>query len=338
MFRRLLSWFRPQLSPAEAPALDDALPAVEWSDAPSLDVEGLIRQASTRVPVEELLRRGKRHLHLLSAERIEELINRSVQTIFEKYRTESTPLFSVPETQFVEESKAEFNELLQQYRETSQAKSEIEKSKQALDLELEKLRKELEAEKASRSELSARPADLELLAAFDECAALLERRIDGMFQQRRLLLERSESPEAATELQGIEETLRTVLKRILDVERKNFGVLGDEQKEIALLRKRIDKLTQYIATLENGLKTLSGSKLYTNQQVQNLVRQLGLAQEDKYFEKKKEMLRFVLDANQEIRKKAKDLEEKGITLATPGGSPSAPAALATLEWSLGTTA
>ena len=66
-------------------------------------------------------------------------------------------------------------------------------------------------------------------------------------------------------------------------------------------------------------KTITSSKVYSNQQIQNVLRQLGLAQEDKNFEKKKEMLKFVLNANQDIRLKSKALEEKGITLSNAKG-------------------
>ncbi len=60
------------------------------------------------------------------------------------------------------------------------------------------------------------------------------------------------------------------------------------------------------------------------------MRQLGLAIEDKNFEKKREMLKFVLDVNKGIRKDGADLAAKGITLSTPQGlsealaKPSAP--------------
>ncbi|HVR83718.1 MAG TPA: hypothetical protein VMU54_05355, partial [Planctomycetota bacterium] len=49
-------------------------------------------------------------------------------------------------------------------------------------------------------------------------------------------------------------------------------------------------------------------------------RQLGLANEDKHLEKKKEALKVVLDVNRFIRREARQLEAKGVTLATPGGN------------------
>jgi hypothetical protein len=69
--------------------------------------------------------------------------------------------------------------------------------------------------------------------------------------------------------------------------------------------------------METALKTLSTAKTFSNQQVQNVLRELGLAQEDKNFEKKKEMLKIVLDTNQGIRRKARELAARGITLDAP---------------------
>jgi hypothetical protein len=86
-----------------------------------------------------------------------------------------------------------------------------------------------------------------------------------------------------------------------------------------MLERRIEKLYTQLAALENALKMISSSKLTGNAQLQNALRQLGLLNEDKYFEKKREMLKIVLDTNKGIRKDAKDLESKGITLSSPKG-------------------
>jgi len=91
-----------------------------------------------------------------------------------------------------------------------------------------------------------------------------------------------------------------------------------------MLEKRIEKLYQQIAAMENALKTISNSKLYSNQQIQNVLRQLGLANEDKNYEKKKEMLKVVLDVNKLIRKEGGELAAKGITLSNPEGAGEGP--------------
>ena len=97
-----------------------------------------------------------------------------------------------------------------------------------------------------------------------------------------------------------------------------------QSRETAMLEKRMEKLYAQIAAMENALKTISNSKLYSNQQIQNLMRQLGLAQEDKNFEKKREMLKVVLDVNKLIRKEGGELAAKGITLANPQGAGEGP--------------
>jgi hypothetical protein len=81
----------------------------------------------------------------------------------------------------------------------------------------------------------------------------------------------------------------------------------------------MEKLYAQIAAMESALRTISQSKVYSNQQINNVLRQLGLANEDKNFEKKKEMLKFVLTANKDIRRDGAELAAKGVTLATPQG-------------------
>ena len=84
-----------------------------------------------------------------------------------------------------------------------------------------------------------------------------------------------------------------------------------------MLEKRIEKLYAQIGAMETALRTITNSKLYSNQQIQNVLRGLGLVSDDKNFEKKREMLKIVLDTNRQIRKEAKDLEDKGVTLSSP---------------------
>ena len=140
-----------------------------------------------------------------------------------------------------------------------------------------------------------------------------------------MILEGGDNPEAVAELKGVENAIRPIIARLVAAERERFAMSGGQSREIAMLEKRIEKLYQQINAMETALKTISNSKLYSNQQIQNLMRQLGLANEDKNYEKKKEMLKFVLDGNKAIRKESKELEDKGITLATPQGAPSASA-------------
>jgi len=60
------------------------------------------------------------------------------------------------------------------------------------------------------------------------------------------------------------------------------------------------------------------TKAFSNQHVQNVLRQLGLVEDDPNFAKKRDMLKFVLDANRDLKVQAADLARRGITLASPG--------------------
>ena len=51
---------------------------------------------------------------------------------------------------------------------------------------------------------------------------------------------------------------------------------------------------------------------------------MGLGNEDKNFEKKKEMLKIVMDVNKLIRKEGNELAAKGITLSNPQGAGEGP--------------
>ncbi|HLY73235.1 MAG TPA: hypothetical protein VKU80_03885, partial [Planctomycetota bacterium] len=275
----------------------------------------LIRQASTRISVDHLVQKGKRFIHVLSKEKIQELIDRSVQTIVEKHLSRYAAVSDETATEIAKESQAEFQELLQQYKEMSRAKSDVERSRKILDEELEKLRKELEDERNSAGQhiLQVAPGPV------GEVVPELNAQIDRLFEARKKL-KQAKSPEAAEDLRQVEAVVRQLIARLVAEREQPEPPAGSLQRENSILQRRLDKLGEYVASLESALKTLSSSKTQSNQQIQNVLRQLGLANEDKHLEKKKEALKVVLDVNRFIRKEAKHLEAKGVTLATPGGS------------------
>src|SRR5207244_11907310 len=51
-----------------------------------IDVQGMIRQASRRVSVDQLVKSGRKTISMLSRERIDDLINQAVKTMIDKYR------------------------------------------------------------------------------------------------------------------------------------------------------------------------------------------------------------------------------------------------------------
>jgi hypothetical protein len=296
-----------------------------------IDVQGMIRQASTRVSVDQLVKKGRKFISMLSREKIDELINQAVKNMIDKYRAMAAGIAQVPLAQIEAESKQEFNELLHQYQETAKAKNELESSKGALDAELDELRKDLEKQKALADGRLSEEAEKALIVGFKEFERELDKQVAKVFEKRKLIIEGSDTPEAVAELKKVEDAIRPIIQRLVAAERERFQMSGGQSRETAMLEKRIEKLYQQIAAMENALKTISNSKLYSNQQIQNLMRQLGLAQEDKNFEKKREMLKVVLDVNKLIRKESQELEAKGITLSNPKGASDAASTPAVAE-------
>jgi tetratricopeptide (TPR) repeat protein len=284
-----------------------------------IDVQGMIRQASKRVSVDKLVQQGKKYISVLSKERIDELINQAVKNVADKYRALAAGVTGLGPDQVEAESRQEFQELLHTYQETAKAKSDLENSRQALDVELDELRKDLEKQKALADGRLSEEAEKALIIGFKEFERELDKQVVKVFEKRKLILQDSENPDALAELKGVENAIRPIISRLVSAERERFRMSGGQSRETAMLEKRIEKLYAQIGALEAALKTITSSKVYSNQQIQNVLRQLGLAQEDKNFEKKKEMLKVVLSANKDIRSKSKALEEKGITLANAKG-------------------
>ena len=174
-----------------------------------IDVEGMIRQASTRVSVDQLVRKGKTFINLLSREKIDELINRSVKTIVDKHRDIAAHRNAASAAQIEAESRAEFEELLRQYKMSADVASDIERSRKSLEGELEEIRFEIDPEKTPE----VRTEDP---GAFEDFVRELDKQVAQVFKVRKLILERSESPEGAAELKRVEEVLGTLLSKLVE--------------------------------------------------------------------------------------------------------------------------
>jgi hypothetical protein len=302
----------------------------QGGNARMIDVKGMIRQASARVQVDQLVKQGKKYISLLSKEKMEELINQAVKNIVDKYRSIAAGVAQVPVSQIEAESKQEFSELLTQYQQTAKAKGELESSKQALDAELEDLRKDLEKQKALADGRLNEEAERALIVGFKEFERELDKQVVKVFDKRKSILQEN-NPEGVAELKNVENAIRPIIAKLVAAERERFTMAGGQSRETLMLEKRIEKLYQQIGAMENALKTISNSKLYSNQQIQNVLRQLGLANEDKNFEKKKEMLKVVLDINKLINKEGTALAAKGVTLSNPAGAGEGPSVKDVLE-------
>ena len=120
MFKFLASLFG-RNDPLEAvPLLEEADLSVPARTRRVLDIDGLIQQASTKVPFGRLLKMRKKAVHLLSRDKVNELINRAVKNIVDRYRLVDGASQPVSQSQIEAETRQEFDELLTAYLKSAQ--------------------------------------------------------------------------------------------------------------------------------------------------------------------------------------------------------------------------
>lgn len=121
MFEFLTSLFRKNgPAPEAVPLLPEDDPTIQTPRSRVLDITGMLFQACTRVPVGRLLASGRKNINLLSKEKIDELINRAVRNIVDRYRIVDGSSSPVPESRIVAEARKEFDTLLAQYLRSAQ--------------------------------------------------------------------------------------------------------------------------------------------------------------------------------------------------------------------------
>ncbi len=275
-----------------------------------IDVRGMLHEATCRAQVAQLAKQG-REISRLSPERAEELIHQALRGVIDLSWNDFT---GGPEAW--QRATGEARDLIRQLHETARARADLEISKEFIDEELQELRAELEREQRRAEQRFDESVDNALILGFKDFERQFDQAIARVFEAHRPALEETQPAEALKEFGRLQEPLRELTHRILKEERDVFMKADAQMKQIGLLEKRIAKLLEHYEACEQALKTLSTSKVQADL-VKKSLRDLGLLNDDKYYEKKREMLKIVLDTNKDIREKAGDLERRGITLATP---------------------
>jgi hypothetical protein len=285
----------------------------------------MIKQASTRVSVDQLVKKGTKTISLLSKEKIEAMVNQAVKNIIAKYRMIAAGFGDVKDEDVEKESQAEFNELLQQYQEANKAKADLEASRGEMEASMESLEKELLTQKSIADGKLSEEAEKMMVVGFKDFEHELNRIAGKVYEKRKAILAgNGESPEAIAEFKEVEEKLTAIIQKLLVQQQELFFGSGGKyarDREVALLEKRMEKMYQQIAMMENALKTFSNQKLLTNVQVQNMMRAIGMAPADNNAEKKKGMLSVVLAQNLKLRT---DLKVYEGAKAVEGGAPKPP--------------
>lgn len=283
----------------------------------TIDVRRALRASSRTLPISELAGEGRRTVTLLARNRISELINRAVRDLVESQREiarERTKAREVPdEPSFFDR----LQELLREVEGTNQARDELEASRKSLLGELEELRTELAREKIRASEKREDALDRSPFLG----VADFDRKIGAIVTE---VCRSQLPPEGAEKPAGFQKEWdrleHLVRERVLQVVREERGrirpSLAAQNKALWMMEKRVDKLYTELDALERAITIISTSKV-NHAQLQTALRELGLLSDDKYREKKKEMLKVVLDNNREIRRRHQELSSRGITLSSP---------------------
>lgn len=105
------------------------------ADKKYIDVNKLMNEAATSVPIDLLLARGKKNVKLLSRDKLQELINQAVMNIIRKYQYLANKAPAIQE-----ETKQEFAELMNQHKKALEVQESLLASKTDLQKEIDELR------------------------------------------------------------------------------------------------------------------------------------------------------------------------------------------------------
>src|SRR5262245_63514992 len=90
-----------------------------------IDVRHVLFQSSSRVQVAQLAKQGRKSIALLSKERMADLVDQALRQLIDRYRLSAGPDLPASKDPSV-------NELVQQYKDTAQARNDLEVSRQVI--------------------------------------------------------------------------------------------------------------------------------------------------------------------------------------------------------------
>jgi len=287
-------------------------------DAPrDIDVRRVLAAAASRATLDQLTSQGRTTVSLLSKARMGELINRAVRDLVGQALEEARKRKTRPEDPVQKSAYESLQELIKEVESANQAKAELESSRESLLSELGELRDALEREKRRAEEEHEDALDRSPflgVADFDRhLAAIVTRVCESQIPPPDV----QKPPGFLKEWERLERLIRQSVLAVVKEERERHRAPVRDNKELWKMERRVEKLYKELDALEHAIKLISSSKVPNNSAVQNALRELGIFVEDKNYEKKKEMLKVVLDSNQQIRKNSRELEARGISLSRP---------------------
>lgn len=278
------------------------------------EMESSIDALARKVSIKDLQKRGKQEVKVVRKSALLDLIQQAVKNAVAKYT-----VLPVSGEVIDQESQKEFAELYEQYKTALSVQSELAAKKGLMSKELEEVRKELEIHKKLSQQTISEEEEKRQIVAFKEFEFQIEKVVKKIIERKK-----AGTGISAEELENEMRPIIAKLAKEIYSTYASSAYLSD--RTIQLLEKRIERLYEYAASLENVLKMLATQKLYTNSQIATLMTQLGILKDDPFAEKKKEMLKIIVDQNVKLRKDIAALEQSSqpAAVSVSGGQAASP--------------
>jgi hypothetical protein len=272
---------------------------VPLSRKPIIRLDGFVRKQTESVDVETLHEKGVTRIQYLTFSKINDLISLAVQRAFEKYQREWDRAAA---DEITEDARAEIDDAL--HRRAPGSPELLERQALRVGEEVRSLAP-LVGERIDELRGAGPAADPVLAAIRDEGLTEMERTLRRSVG-RAIEEARSGGAADGAELERVERTIQSAVRRMLDSERSRTIEMIDRASDdkTQLLERRLHKLQRHLAEMEETLRGLAEAK-GLDPGIPSIYRQIqGLRLEESQYEKKKGMLKLIFEENIRLQKKA----------------------------------
>lgn len=246
-----------------------------------------LKRLACATPVDQLIKRGVKEVNVVGFDHIVSLIEEAV------HRSLRHKLMGIERTQVAGAARDEFLRLLQSHENLERSHDEAVRRRQQAEDEIDELRRQI-TEQDSRLREKLEEAEQGLRASHEGQNSEIVQKINDLF------VNLSDLPDGgAPELQN--RVLEFVMS-IVDKERKiaTKARQAAHDREVDLLERRISKLKTNLEATEyrfaDGVTLESGiSSIYRDVQ--------GLSDKDRQFDRKRELMSTIFEANLALQKK-----------------------------------
>jgi len=283
-----------------------------------IDVRRALEVSSKRHTLRQLENEGRHTVAIVSRARIGELINRAVRARIQELRAADRQRALAPAAPPEKSYRERVEDLAREVESVRKSREALEQSRQSLLRDLAEARKELAEERARATEKREDALDRSPFIAAADVDRHLGAIVTRVCEAQRPGPGAETPPGFQKEWESLETLLRDRVLAMAREERARLKSPAGDPKQLRLMERRIEKLYSDLDAMEHALRLLSTSKVPNHPQVMTALRELGLLTEDKNHQKKRDMLKVVLETNQEVRRRHRALEAQGITLSHPG--------------------